>query len=117
MLRGVRDRLLLSAIGLPDTDRLGDLMFSIAFGVGERLLDFERTDEFPSNASEISLDSFGFGDADAERSDASEFTDLLSSPESFNGDAERDLVSDTGLPDRELPLSCSLLSGLIGVSN
>lgn len=46
LLRGVRDRLFLSIVGLPETERLGDRMvpfstsFCFSFGVGERLFDF-----------------------------------------------------------------------------
>lgn len=111
----MRDRLLLSAVGLPETERLGDLTFSTPLGVGERLRDFECGGELASNGSDTSFESFGFGDAERDPSEASEFADLFISAESFmDGDADRDLTSDNGLPDRELP--CSLLSGLIGVS-
>lgn len=113
LLRGVRERLLLSTVGL------GDRIFStsLAFGEGERLLDFDdRASGCTSFGSDNSLESFGFGDAEPDRSEVGEAMDLFISFESFNGDGERDL-DILRLLDRDTPFSGSLLlSGLIGVS-
>lgn len=127
LLRGVRERLLLSATGLRlgDGERLGDRIFSATFsfgnGDGERLRDFEDRScvgDCISFISSISFDSSRFGDAETDRFDASsEWSDLLISLESFNGEPERDLASEPlRLLDLETPFSGSLLSGLIGVS-
>lgn len=125
MLRGVHERLILSTVGLPETERLGDRIVSAAlsFGVGDRLLDFDDRVCAGECAcgSEISFESFKFGDAEPDRFEMYELgdaIDLLFSCESFNGDAVGDLASEPlRLLDLDKPFSGSLLlSGLIGVS-
>lgn len=145
LLGGVRERLFLSVVGLRETERLGDRIFSPSFGVGDRMFSpsfgvgdrmvspsfgvGERLFDFGERncAGELILfcsldsnDSFGLGDAEPERFDASELSDVVDlfiSLISFSGDAECDLVSDTGLPDLDKPFPGSLISGLIGVSD
>lgn len=88
------------------------ISFWPSFGVTERLFDFGERNSAGEPGSADSLNWFWFGDAERERGEAITFndlSDLLNSPESPNGEGERDLAAESGLAGPSI--------GLVGLSS